>query len=73
MYKRQPYTVHIAASGTMEANGEYDAAVKLFGLIPVKNVEVDVLPATEIVPAVSYTHLFLLRQQINLVEISAKM
>ena len=33
-----PYTVHIAASGTMEANGEYDAAVKLFGLIPVKNV-----------------------------------
>ena len=45
-----PYTVDIAASGTMEANGEYNAEVKLFGLIPVKNVEVDVLPTTEIVP-----------------------
>lgn len=45
-----PYTVHIAASGTMEANGEYDAEVKLFGLIPIKNVEVDVLPATEVLP-----------------------
>lgn len=45
-----PYTLDIAASGAAEANGEYDAAVKLFGLIPVKNVEVDVLPVTEIVP-----------------------
>jgi len=45
-----PYTVDIATSGTMDAYGEYDASVKLFGVIPVKNVEVDVLPETTLIP-----------------------
>lgn len=45
-----PYTIHIAASGTMEANEEYNAEVKLFGFIPIKNVEIDVLPAAEVIP-----------------------
>lgn len=45
-----PYTVDLAVSGRLEANAEYNAEVKLFGLIPVKNVEVDVLPVTEVVP-----------------------
>lgn len=45
-----PYTVDIAASASIEAEGEYNAQVKLFGLIPVKNVEVDVLPTTQVIP-----------------------
>ncbi len=45
-----PYTVDIAASKTLGAEGAYQAEIKLFGLIPVKNVEVDVLPVTEVLP-----------------------
>ncbi len=45
-----PYTVNLPVSGHLEVNGEYNAEVKLFGLIPVKNVEVDVLPVTHVIP-----------------------
>lgn len=45
-----PYTVDIATSTAVEANGEYNAQVKLFGLIPIKDVEISVLPTTELVP-----------------------
>ena len=37
-------------SGTIETNGSYDATVKLFGLIPVKDVRVSVLPEMSLVP-----------------------
>ena len=43
-----PYTLEAsAATGSEDA---YQAAVKLFGVIPVKQVEVDVLPETAVVP-----------------------
>ena len=43
-----PYTLEAAsASGEEDA---YQAAVKLFGVIPVRQVEVDVLPETAVVP-----------------------
>lgn len=45
-----PYSVEVAASGSWEANGEYNAEIKLFGIIPVKKVEVDVLPNSNIIP-----------------------
>lgn len=48
--KGSPYSIDISASKTVEVNGEYDALVKLFGVIPVKNVEISVLPTTKIVP-----------------------
>ena len=44
------YTLELPVSGNLEISGEYDAKVKLFGIIPVKNVSVDVLPETHLVP-----------------------
>lgn len=37
-------------SGAIETDGSYDATVKLFGLIPVKDVRVSVLPEMSLVP-----------------------
>lgn len=48
--KGSPYSVQVSASGTMEANEAYNAQVKLFGIIPVKKVEIGVLPTSSIVP-----------------------
>ena len=45
-----PYSVSVASTGGIEATGDYEATVKLFGLIPVKNVEVNVTPSTEVLP-----------------------
>ncbi len=45
-----PYSVDVAASAALEVNGEYNAEVKLFGIIPVKKVEVDVVPNSTIIP-----------------------
>lgn len=45
-----PYTLDMPVSGTIEATGSYSASVKLFGLIPVKNVEVDVVSPKELMP-----------------------
>ena len=45
-----PYSIDVAASGSWEANGEYNAEVKLFGVIPVKKVQVDVVPNSTIIP-----------------------
>ncbi len=44
------YTLEIPASSNLEISGEYDAQVKLFGIIPVKHVSVDVLPEIYLVP-----------------------
>ncbi len=43
-----PYTLD--ASATSGSEDAYQAAVKLFGVIPVRQVEVDVLPETAVVP-----------------------
>ena len=40
----------LETSGAIEASGNYDATVKLFGLIPVKEVTVNVLPEMSLVP-----------------------
>ncbi len=45
-----PYTLDTAVSGTWETTGEYEASVKLFGLIPVKKVEVDVNSPKTVIP-----------------------
>lgn len=44
------YTLEIPASSNLEVSGEYNATVKLFGILPVKNVSVDVLPKTSLIP-----------------------
>lgn len=45
-----PYTLDTAVSGTWDAVGEYEASVKLFGLIPVKTVAVEVEEIKTVVP-----------------------
>ena len=45
-----PYTLDMPVSGTLEATGSYNASVKLFGLIPVKSVAVDVVSPKELMP-----------------------
>ena len=45
-----PYTVDVLASNTVAESGGYNAQVKLFGVIPVKSVEVDILPCEKIIP-----------------------
>ena len=42
------YTLEV--SNTVETYGDYDATVKLFGLIPVKEVTVNVEPAVNLIP-----------------------
>lgn len=44
------YTLELPVSSNLNVSGEYDAKVKLFGVIPVKSVSVDVLPETSLVP-----------------------
>ena len=48
MPKGFAYTLETSASA--EASGDYDATVKLFGLIPVKQVTVSVLPEMQLMP-----------------------
>ncbi len=45
-----PYTVDVLASNTVAESGGYNAQVKLFGVIPIKSVEVDILPCEKIIP-----------------------
>ncbi len=45
-----PYTVDVLASNTVAESNGYNAQVKLFGIIPVKSVEVDILPGEKIIP-----------------------
>lgn len=40
----------LEASSAIETNGSYDATVRLFGFIPVKDVTINVLPEMQLVP-----------------------
>lgn len=44
------FAYSLETSSVIENYGNYDATVKLFGVIPVKEVTVNVLPETELVP-----------------------
>ncbi|MBQ4087645.1 MAG: SpoIVB peptidase [Clostridia bacterium] len=48
--KTSPYTLDTAVSGSWNAVGEYEASVMLFGLIPVKKVEVAVEAEKAVIP-----------------------
>ena len=45
---RKGFAYTVETSGAIETVGSYDATVKLFGLIPVKEVNVNVMPELEL-------------------------
>ncbi len=52
LYVREgsPYTVDASAVLNSDVTGSFEAEVKLFGLIPVKNMEVEVLSEEKVIP-----------------------